>query len=175
MLAALAIFGGLLGLPGFIGPFHALAGWLEAIYGAAEHGLAEPHLALSVEIMLLLVSSLVAIGGIFVAYLFYIWRPTIPQALARHTRPLFALLANKYYVDEKIYGPLIVQPARKLAEAMANGIDKFLIDGILVDGSAKVIGWFGRQTGSLQSGYLRHYVLATFIGVLFVIGYFFLQ
>ena len=120
-------------------------------------------------------SSLVAIGGIVVAYIFYNRRPDIPQSLARSTRPVFALLANKYYVDEKVYGPLIVQPARKLADAMAKGIDKFLIDSILVDGTAKLVGWLGRQTSYLQSGYLRHYLLATFVGVLFVVSYFFLQ
>ena len=130
---------------------------------------------ITVEVILLVTSSLVAIGGIVVAYIFYVWRPSIPQSLARSTRPVFALLANKYYIDEKVYGPFIVQPARKLADAMAQGIDKFLIDSILVDGSAKLIGWLGRQTSYLQSGYLRHYLLATFIGVLFVVSYFFLR
>jgi NADH-quinone oxidoreductase subunit L len=153
-----------------------LNSWLEPVYETAAHGAeAEHHLTLAVEAILLATSSLVAIGGIVVAYIFYRRRPDIPQALARNTRPVFALLANKYYVDEKIYDPFIVQPARKLADAMAKGIDKFLIDSILVDGTARAIGWLGRQTSYLESGYLRHYLLATFIGVLFVVSYFFLQ
>jgi NADH-quinone oxidoreductase subunit L len=176
VLAGLALLGGLLGLPEFLGALNVMSGWLEPVYETAAHGAeAEHHLAFTVEVILLVTSSLVAIGGIIVAYLFYIWRPSIPQSLARSTRPVFALLANKYYIDEKVYDPLIVQPARKLADAMAKGIDKFLIDSILVDGSAKLIGWLGRQTSYLQSGYLRHYLLATFIGVLFVVSYFFLQ
>lgn len=176
VLAILALLGGLLGLPNFIGAVHYLDGWLEVVYTAAEHGAeAEHHLPLPTEITLLLTSSLVAIGGIFVAYIFYILRPAIPQALTRRTRPLFTLLANKYYIDEKVYGPLIVEPTRKLAKAMAQGVDKLLIDSILVDGLARLIGWIGRQTSRLQTGYLRHYALATFIGVLVVVGYFFLQ
>jgi NADH-quinone oxidoreductase subunit L len=176
VLAILAVLGGLLGLPGFWGALRVMSGWLEPVYETAGPGVeAEHHLTLVVEVILLLTSSLVAIGGIVVAYIFYRRRPDIPQSLARNTRPVFALLANKYYVDEKIYDPFIVQPARKLAEAMAKGIDKFLIDSILVDGSAKLIGWLGRRISYLQSGYLRHYLLATFIGVLFVVGYFFLQ
>jgi NADH-quinone oxidoreductase subunit L len=176
VLATLAVLGGLLGLPAFLGALNVLSSWLEPVYETAAHGAeSEHHLAFYVEVTLLLTSSLVAIGGIVVAYIFYRRRPDIPQSLARSTRPVFALLANKYYVDEKVYGPSIVGPARKLAGAMAQGIDKFLIDSILVDGTAKLVGWLGRQTSYLQSGYLRHYLLATFIGVLFVVGYFFLQ
>ena len=99
----------------------------------------------------------------------------IPQALARALRPIFVLLANKYYVDEKIYNPLFVKTGLNLTEAMAKGVDDFVIDGLLVDGTAKVVGWWGRLLSYLQSGYLRHYVLATFIGVLVMVSYFFLR
>jgi NADH-quinone oxidoreductase subunit L len=175
-LAILSILGGLLGLPGIFGAIHVLASWLQPVYEPAGHAMeAEHHVAVSIEVMLLLVSSVVAIGGIFVAYLFYSVWPSIPQTLARSIRPIFVLLANKYYVDEKIYGPFIVQPALNLANAMAKGVDNFLIDGILVDGTAKVVGWWGRLLSYLQSGYLRHYALGTFFGVLVVITYFFLR
>jgi NADH-quinone oxidoreductase subunit L len=177
VLAILALFGGLLGLPTFLGLPHALDGWLESVYVTAGHTAegVEHHLSFGTEISLLLTSAVVAILGIGLAWFFYVARPSIPRTLARNLRPVFVLLANKYYVDEKIYHPLIVQPALNLAEAMAKGVDNVLIDGILVDGTAKVVGWWGRLLGSLQSGYLRHYVMATFIGVLAVIGYFFLR
>jgi NADH-quinone oxidoreductase subunit L len=184
VLAILAALGGLLGLPTEL--FHelfgadvpnAMDGWLESGYTAVEHAAAvtEHHLSLMVELILFSTSAVVAIGGIFLAWLFYVARPSIPRMLARSLRPVFVLLANKYYVDEKIYHPLFVKPAFNLAEAMAKGVDNVLIDSILVDGSARVVGWWGRLLGSLQSGYLRHYVMATFIGVLVVISYFFLR
>ncbi|MBN1219202.1 MAG: NADH-quinone oxidoreductase subunit L [Anaerolineae bacterium] len=183
VLAILALLGGGLGLPvellhGFgLDMPHVMDSWLAPVYSMAEHAAAEmqQHLPFTTELSLFLISATVAIGGIFVAYIFYVLRPSIPRTLARSLRPVFVLLANKYYVDEKIYDPLLVRPGLKVAEAMAKGVDNFLIDSILVDGTAKVVGWFGRLLSYLQSGYLRHYVLATFIGVLIVISYFFLQ
>ena len=173
VLAGLSLFGGLLGLPTFLGLPHALEQWLEPIYHAAEPGV-EHHLALGTEITLLITSAVVAIGGIGLAYFFYIVNPALPQNMARNARPIFNLLANKYYIDE-IYDVLFVKTGLGLAEAMSEGVDKLLIDKGLVDGSAKVVGWFGRQLSHLQSGRVGHYALATFIGVLVMISYFFLR
>lgn len=176
VLAVLSLFGGLLGLPTFLGLPHALEGWLEPIYAAAGHAAegVEPHLSFGVELGLLSTSAVVAIAGIALAYFFYVVRPSIPQNLARSMRPLFSLLANKYYVDE-LYNAVFVKPALLLAEGFAVGCDKLVIDGVLVDGLARGVGWLGRQASYLQSGYLRHYALATFVGVLVLISYFFLR
>ncbi len=177
VLAILALLGGLLGLPTFLGLPHWLDGWLEPIYvyGASEHaGEVEPHLSFGTELGLLSTSALVAVVGIALAYFFYVARPSIPQSLARSTHPIFSLLANKYYVDE-LYQAIFVKPALMLADGFTIGCDKLLIDGVLVDGTAKAVGWVGQRLSQLQSGYLRHYALATFIGVLVVISYFFLR
>jgi len=175
VLATLSIFGGLLGLPAFLFDLpNLMDNWLEPLYATLEHGAETAHLALTVELVLFATSAVVAIAGIAVAYLFYVVKPSIPQNLARSTRPIFSLLANKYYVDE-LYNAVFVKPGLTLARNMAEGIDTWLIDNILVDGLAKVIGWCGQQLSQLQSGYLRHYALATFIGVLVVISYFFLR
>lgn len=175
VLAILSIIGGLLGLPTFMGLPNWLEGWLEPIFVAAEHaGEAEHHLSLATEWTLFSTSAVVSVLSIALAYFFYVLRPSIPQNLARSTRPIFSLLANKYYVDE-IYNALIVKPALLLAEGLAVGCDKLLIDGVLVDGLAKGIGWVGSMFSHLQSGYLRHYALATFIGVLVLVSYFFLR
>jgi NADH-quinone oxidoreductase subunit L len=176
VLAILALLGGLLGLPTFLGLPHALDSWLEPIYAvAAQSGAeAEHHLAFGTEIGLLFTSAVVAIAGIALAYFFYLLRPSIPQNLARSLRPIYNLLANKYYIDE-IYNAVFVKPALLLAEGLAVGCDKLIIDGVLVDGLAKAVGWVGQLLSYLQSGYLRHYALATFIGVLVMITYFFLR
>jgi NADH-quinone oxidoreductase subunit L len=175
VLAILSIIGGLLGLPTFMGLPNWLEGWLEPIYATAEHaGETEHHLSLATEWTLFSTSAVVSVLSIALAYFFYVLRPSIPQNLARSTRPLFSLLANKYYIDE-LYNAIIVKPALLLAEGLAVGCDKLLIDGVLVDGLAKGIGWVGSMASHLQSGYLRHYALATFIGVLVLISYFFLR
>jgi NADH-quinone oxidoreductase subunit L len=175
VLAILALLGGLLGLPTFLGLPHALDNWLEPIYAAAHVGEeAEHHLSFGTEVGLLSTSAVVAIAGIALAYFFYLARPSIPQNLARSLRPIYSLLANKYYVDE-LYQAIFVKPALLLAEGFAVGCDKLMIDGVLVDGLAKSVGWVGQLLGYLQSGYLRHYALATFIGVLVMISYFFLR
>jgi NADH-quinone oxidoreductase subunit L len=176
VLAILAVFGGLLGLPTFLGLPHALESWLEPVYASVGHGAeaAEHHLSFGVEIGLFAVSAIVALAGIGLAYFFYVARPAIPRNLARSSRPIFSLLAHKYYVDE-LYQVVFVQTGRNLARAMARGVDKLLIDDILVDGSARLMGWFGQQLSWLQTGYLRHYALATFIGVLVMISYFILR
>jgi len=178
ILAALATFGGLLGLPapilnelGIPIP-HLLDNWLKPVLEIA-HGEAH-HLSFMTEVVLLLTSSVVAIGSVGLAYFFYVVNPEIPKNLARTTRPLFAVLANKYYVDE-IYNSIIVQPALNLSKTMAQGVDMVIIDKGIVDGVAKVIGMIGGLLGDLQSGYIRHYALATFIGALLMVGYFFFR
>jgi NADH-quinone oxidoreductase subunit L len=116
----------------------------------------------------------VAIGGILVAYFFYRVRPAIPQNLARSMRGLYVMLINKYWVDE-LYDLVFVQTGINLAKGLANGVDKLLIDNILVDGTAKAVAQLGRLLSKLQSGYASNYALATFIGVLILISYFFLR
>jgi len=180
VLAVLAIFGGLLGLPSVllhemgIDVPHALDNWLEPAYAFMAHGEEVHHLSFGTELGLLSTSAVVAIGGIVLAYFFYVVRPEIPQNLARSSRPLFSLLANKYKIDE-LYDLLFVKPGLALGRSMANDVDRTLIDKTLVDGSAKVVGWCGQWLSKLQSGYVGHYALATFIGVLIMISYFFLR
>lgn len=156
---------------------HALEKWLEPIYATAEPAVTvggELHLSLGTELGLLSASTIVAVLGIVLAYLFYVVRPSWPQNLARQARPLFELLVNKYYVDE-FYDLIFVRPGLYLARAMSAGVDTLLIDTFLVDGLARSIGRLGQGMSRLQSGYLRHYALATFIGVLIMIIYFFLR
>ena len=176
VLAILSIFGGLLGLPSITGAPHALEMSLEPIYEVANelHLVHEAHLPIATEIILLIVSSLVAIGGIVVAYIFYLAKPTIPQSIAQSTRPLFKLLANAYWIDG-LYNWAIVNPGLKIAGAFSTGVDKLLIDNVLVDGTANACGWCGKQLGKMQDGYIGHYALGTFIGVLIIVSYFFLR
>jgi len=131
-------------------------------------------MAFGTELTLMITSAVVAVSGIFLAYFFYMLQPSIPQNLARSTRPLFALLAHKYWIDE-LYDTLIVQPGLKLSRAFADGLDKVVIDETFIDGTARLFGRFGGMLSKLQNGYTGSYALATFIGVIIMISYFFLR
>jgi NADH-quinone oxidoreductase subunit L len=178
VLAVLTMLGGILGLPtDLLAELGAEVPnleeeWLEPVYLTVDE--VEHHLAVQLELTLLIISALVAIGGIVLAYFFYLVRPSIPRSLARSTRPVFSLLAHKYGVDE-LYDAVLVSPARKLADSMAKGVDNVLIDRTLVDGGAGTFRQVGRLLSKLQDGYVGHYALATFIGVIILIGYFFLR
>jgi NADH-quinone oxidoreductase subunit L len=177
ILAGLATVGGLLGLPapvlhglGIEVP-HLLDEWLHPIFIEVGHGEHAAHLPLSTELALMGTSAVVGILSIGLAYYLYVLNPSIPRSMARSTRPIFNLLANKYYIDE-IYGFIFVKPLTNLAGIMAHGIDTLVIDKGLVDGTAQTVGVFGKLVSSLQNGYISRYALATFVGVLLLVGYF---
>jgi NADH-quinone oxidoreductase subunit L len=169
VLALLALVGGVLGLPSVLGVDHALAGWLGPVLQTASHGEA----AAGLEWGLLGASSLVALAGIGLAYWFYVANPAIPANLAVRFKTVFKWLVNKYYVDE-LYDFLFVNPGQALARFLAQKIDQTVIDGV-IDGSARLIGRGGAALGRLQSGYIPHYALAMFVGVIVVVAYFFLR
>lgn len=174
LLAVLALFGGLLGLPPVLYEGHIIEQWLHPVFALLETGGAEAaHPLPALEWSLLAVSSVVALLGIGLAGWFYAANPNLPANLAVRFKTAFKLLANKYYVDE-VYDALFVRPGKALARFLADGIDRAVIDGV-IDGGARLVVRGGALLGRLQSGYIPHYALAMFIGAIVVVAYFFLQ
>jgi NADH-quinone oxidoreductase subunit L len=173
LLALLALAGGVLGLPSFLGVDHTLAGWLGPTLRTGPQGETTAGLSVGLEWGLLGVSSLIALIGIGLAYWFYVVNPEMPADLAVRFKTIFRWLVNKYYVDD-LYDVLFVKPGKALASFLAQGIDQAVIDGV-IDGGARLIGRGGAWLGRLQSGYIPHYALAMFIGVIVVVAYFFLR
>jgi NADH-quinone oxidoreductase subunit L len=168
ILAVLSLVGGFLGLPAALGLPNWIEGWLEPVYHA-EH-----HTAAGLEIALIIVSSVVAIAGIGLAYAIYIRNPKTAESTAQSFSGFYKVLAQKYYIDE-IYDALFVNPGKRLSRFLAGIIDVGLIDNILVDGSAKFVGIVGRMLTGLQTGYLRNYIMSIFIGSVILGIYFFLR
>ena len=131
------------------------------------------HLSIGLEVGLLTTSSIIALLGIGLAIWFYIANPDVPANLAVRFKSAFKVLANKYYVDE-LYDAVFVKPGWAVARFFADGIDKTVIDGI-IDGGARLVAQGGGLLARLQSGYIRHYALAMFLGVIVVVAYFFLR
>lgn len=188
-LAALAIFGGGLNLPGV----HALTDFLGR---TLEHA----HAA-EFEISVAAVSTGLALVAIVIAWALYGRRPMregTPDPLRGMLGPLFVALENKWYVDE-LYGFLVARPymalARWLAEVvdwrfwhdwfhdrvlarsfqvgtrwLNEGFDAPVIDGFF-NSLAAAVGRAAARLRTLQTGYVRNYALSVFVGVVLILSY----
>jgi NADH-quinone oxidoreductase subunit L len=106
-----------------------------------------------------------ALAGVVTAYVFYMVRPGIPAAIARTFRPVVTLLENKYYMDwinEHLVAPL----ARAVGMGLWKGGDVAVIDGVLIDGSARTVSRIAQRARLLQTGYLYWYALVMIVGVI---------
>ncbi|RFB73475.1 MULTISPECIES: NADH-quinone oxidoreductase subunit L [unclassified Herbaspirillum] len=106
-----------------------------------------------------------AIAGVATAYYFYMVNPRVPAWFKDKFSAIYTLLDNKYYMD-KFNDVVFAGGARMLGTGLWTIGDKGLIDGLVVNGSAKVVNWFSKVTRLWQSGYIYHYAFVMIIGVL---------
>jgi NADH-quinone oxidoreductase subunit L len=106
----------------------------------------------------------IALAGVVLAWFFYMRAPGIPAAIARTFSPVYKLLENKYYMDW-INERLIAPAARGIGRGLWKGGDVGIIDGVLIDGSARAVGGIARLTRLFQTGYLYWYALVMILGV----------
>ena len=151
ILAVLSLGGGFINIPHFLEPLFPLpegepARWLEYVATAA------------------------GLGGIALAYLFYVVSPGLPESLATSFKGLHTLIYNKYFVDE-FYDATVVEPvvdgSRQLLWRVA--------DVQVIDGVANGIGSTARGLGGIlrraQSGYIRNYAAWVLAGSILAIAY----
>lgn len=91
-------------------------------------------------------------------------RPDIPAAIQRRFSAINTLLENKYYFD-KINEFVLAGGSRVLGKALWRGGDVAVIDGFVVNGSAKLVSWIASITRLFQTGYVYHYAFTMIIGV----------
>ncbi len=166
VLAFFSIAAGYAGLPVVLGEN---ANLFFAFLDPVMHAGHEAHLAIGTEWMLILISTVVALLGIFIAYMFYIRRPEIPHTLAGRFSWLYRLLCNKYYVDE-LYDAVFVKTALRGSNWVYDHFDIAVIDGA-VNGAAGSAGFLSRLFGRLQTGWLKDYALIFLFGVIILLGY----
>jgi NADH-quinone oxidoreductase subunit L len=116
----------------------------------------------------------IALSGVVVAWVFYMLKPSWPGVLAKVFRPVYQLLVHKFYFDE-IYAFFIAGGARGLGALLWKVGDMAIIDGGLVNGSARGVDWFSRVLRRGQSGYLYHYAFAMVIGLCLLLGWLILR
>jgi NADH-quinone oxidoreductase subunit L len=107
---------------------------------------------------------LLALGGVLLAWYFYIRRPDIPEAIATRFSMLYRLLDNKYYLD-RINDFVFAGGARLIGRGLWKGGDQGMIDGIAINGSARLVGWIASVIRLAQSGYIYHYAFAMLVGI----------
>lgn len=111
-----------------------------------------------------------AMAGLFSAWFIYMKQPSIAQVAYDKLRFIHTLLDKKYFADE-FNMVVFAGGALGLGKALWAAGDKFLIDGLLVNGSAKVTGWFSGIVRHMQTGYLYHYAFSIIIGVLAIMSW----
>jgi len=112
-----------------------------------------------------------AIAGVATAYYCYMVNPRVPAWFFAKFKAIHTLLDNKYYMD-KFNEVVFAGGARLLGNGLWNVGDKTLIDGMLVNGSAKVVNWFSKLTRLGQTGYIYHYAFVMILGILGFLVYF---
>ncbi|MDD5299223.1 MAG: NADH-quinone oxidoreductase subunit L [Gallionella sp.] len=105
-----------------------------------------------------------AIAGVASSAFFYLKRPDIPAAIQKRFRFIYTLLDNKYYFD-RFNDWFFAGGARGTSRLLWKFGDVKLIDGLMVNGSAKLVGMFSGAVRHLQSGYIYHYAFSMIIGV----------
>jgi len=106
-----------------------------------------------------------AFSGVACAAIFYLWLPIIPTTIARIFAPIKNILDNKYYLDDFnqfVFG----RGARFIGEKLWQVGDQKMIDGFMVNGSAKAVAWISGVSRQFQTGYLYHYAFAMIIAVI---------
>jgi NADH-quinone oxidoreductase subunit L len=105
-----------------------------------------------------------ALAGVVTAWWFYLKQPSIPAAIARVASPLVRVLENKYYMDW-FNEHVLAAAARGLGLGLWKGGDMALIDGALVNGSARTVGGIAGWVRQWQTGRLYTYALVMLLGI----------
>lgn len=105
-----------------------------------------------------------AAAGVAAAWFLWLRRPELPGKIQIRLRPLHKLLEAKYYADA-LYQSVLAPAGRGIGNVLWAVGDRVLIDGIVVNGTARTLGFMGSQLRKIQSGYLYHYAFAMVFGL----------
>ena len=112
-----------------------------------------------------------ALSGAAVAWFLWCLRPDIPGRIAAAFRTVHTVLTRKYYFDE-LYESVLAALGRAVGGGLWQVGDVRLIDGLMVNGSARGVGWLSSVVRRIQTGLLYHYAFAMIIGLLLLVSLF---
>jgi NADH-quinone oxidoreductase subunit L len=105
-----------------------------------------------------------AAAGVAFAYYCYMINPALPAAIKRTFLPVYKLLDNKYYMD-RLNEIVFAGGSQAVGKGLWKAGDQAVIDGTLVNGSARLVGWISNLARGVQTGYIYHYAFAMIVGV----------
>ncbi len=105
-----------------------------------------------------------AISGAATAWFLYIVRPDLPAVIREKLALPVKILENKYGLDQ-FNDWFFAGGARGLGRGLWKFGDQTIIDGIAVNGSARLVGWFAGMVRLIQTGHLYQYAFSMIIGV----------
>jgi NADH-quinone oxidoreductase subunit L len=138
----------------------AMAAVAEVFHGPANfvvHGFFGPVLYL-------------ALAGVISAWYIYLKNPSIADSVRQKFSFIYNLLDQKYYFD-RFNEVVFAGTARAIGHLLWRLGDALLIDGLFVNGSARLVGWFSGVIRHVQTGYLNHYAFAMISGLILLLGW----
>jgi NADH-quinone oxidoreductase subunit L len=114
---------------------------------------------------------MLVLAGFGSAYYLYMMRPDLPDQIQHRFAGLYDVMIRKYLFDE-IYQVVFMRGCRSLGMVLWKYGDAGLIDGLMVNGTARLVGWFASVARQLQTGYLYTYAFAMIIGLLILLTWF---
>jgi len=112
-----------------------------------------------------------AMLGVGIATYIYLFNPTIADRVKERAMWLWTILDRKYGFDE-LYQRVLAGGSLKVASGLSSGGDRFLIDGVIVNGSARLVGRLSEGIRRIQSGFLFHYAFAMILGLVAIVASF---
>jgi NADH-quinone oxidoreductase subunit L len=112
-----------------------------------------------------------AMSGVVVAWFLYLKQPELPARIAAAFGPIHRVLLDKYGFD-RFNEWFFAGGARSTGSNLWRFGDVTVIDGWMVNGSARLVGWFSGVARQVQSGHLYHYAFAMILGLLALLGVF---
>jgi NADH-quinone oxidoreductase subunit L len=112
-----------------------------------------------------------AAAGVFTAWYLYMKEPKIVDSIAERFASVRKVLENKYYADD-FNQTVFAGGARGTGWMLWKLGDVLIIDGLLVNGSAKLVGWMSGIVRHLQTGYLYTYAFSMIVGLLALMSWF---
>lgn len=109
-----------------------------------------------------------AFAGFALATFLYLFRPELPAKIAHTLRWPVRVLERKYFMDD-LWIDGFAGGGLALGQA-SRAVDANLIDGVAVNGSARVVGLVSGIVRQVQSGYLYHYAFAMIVGLIVLLA-----
>ena len=152
---------GFVGFPPENGKFH------HFIEHAFEH-VHPHHISMSITWTFGIVSTVVALSGVAVAFLTYGSRTISAEAVGARFPGLYRFLLNKWYFDE-LYDRIFVRPLKAFATFLWKVVDDGVIDAA-VNGVAYGIAALSQRVRHVQTGLVANYALAIALGMVVIVG-----